>query len=98
MWISIISAFVCFAITVTLFLPKFMNISICRPIAGYFFFEGVWTLVNYIMLQINPSSAIPQYIHYIGTIVFGGYLLVYLLFSSKRTVEKKRSNSTEIDI
>lgn len=93
MWISIISAFVCFAVTVALFMPKFMNNPVCRPIAGYFFFEGVWTLVNYIILQINPSSAVPQYIHYIGTLIFGGYILAYLLFAGKKAPEKKHGQS-----
>lgn len=99
MWISIISAAACLAVTVALFLPKFINIPICKPIAGYFFFESVWTLVNYIILQINPSSSVPQYIHYIGSLLFACYILFCLLFTSTSTNRKhNNNNSSNTDI
>lgn len=99
MWISIISAAACLAVTVALFLPKFINIPICKPIAGYFFFESVWTLVNYIILQINPSSSVPQYIHYIGSLIFAAYILFCLLFTNTSTNKKhNNNNSSNTDI
>ena len=91
MWIAFISAFVCFAVAVVLFTPLFPSVAVFRPGALFFIFEGLWILANYIVIQIWPGTGMMQWIHYIGIIVFGGYLLLCLFFSrpKKQKSEKK---------
>lgn len=91
MWIAFISAFVCFAVAVVLFTPLFHSVAVFRPVALFFIFEGLWILANYIVIQIWPGTGMMQWIHYLGIIVFGGYLLLCLFFSrpKKQKSEKK---------
>lgn len=88
MWIAFIAAAVCFAVAVVLFTPLFRSIAVFRPVALFFIFEGLWILGNYLVTQIWPGLNIMQWVHYIGIVVFGGYLLLCLFYSRPKKTAK----------
>ena len=81
MWIAIISALVCFAVAVVLFTPLFRTVALFRPVALFFIFEG---------LQIWPGTSMMQWFHYIGIIIFGGYLLLCLFYSRPKKAKPEK--------
>lgn len=81
MWIAFIAAAVCFAVAVVLFTPLFRSVAVFRPVALFFIFEGLWILGNYLVTQIWPGLSVMQWVHYIGIVIFGGYLLLCLFYS-----------------
>lgn len=91
MWIAFIAAAVCFAVAVVLFTPLFRSVAVFRPVALFFIFEGLWILGNYLVTQIWPGLNVMQWVHYIGIVVFGGYLLLCLFYSrpKKEGAEKQ---------
>lgn len=78
MILAILSAAICFAASVLIFTPHIRKISLLRPLAYYLFFEGVWQLLSYIILQIDPTNGFIANINYIGTILIIG-LYIFLL-------------------
>ena len=92
MWIAIISALVCFAVAVVLFTPLFRTVALFRPVALFFIFEGLWVLANYLVIQIWPGTSMMQWFHYIGIIIFGGYLLLCLFYSRPKKAKPEKSD------
>ena len=88
---ALISAVVCFSITVMLFTPSFRQIGMLRPITLFFAFEGIWIIVDYIVTKVAPGTDATQWIHYVGIIVFGGYLLICLFYSRPKKSKKEKS-------
>ncbi len=93
MWIALIASFICLLIAVLLFTPLFKKLPLYTPIALFFLFEGVWTLVNYLVLQLSPNDSAMQYIHYAGIIVFGGYLILCLFYSRPKANSKNETKT-----
>ncbi len=79
MILAIISAVVCFSASVLIFTPHLRKISLLRPLAYYLFFEGVWQLLSYIILQVDPTNGFIANINYIGTILIIGFYIFLLL-------------------
>lgn len=94
MWIALIASFICLAIAVLLFTPLFKKLPLYSPIALFFLFEGVWILIDYIVLQLSPNNSAMQYIHYAGVIVFGGYLILCLFYSKPKSAKKSDNKET----
>lgn len=84
MILAIVSAIFCFGAAVLIFTPSFRRIALLRPMAYYLFFQGVWQLISYIVLQIDPTNGIISTINYIGTIAILGYYIFILLINSKK--------------
>lgn len=84
MILAIISAVVCFGAAVLIFTPSFRKIALLRPMAYYLFFQGVWQLISYIVLQIAPTNGLINPVNYIGTIIILGYYIFILLINSKK--------------
>lgn len=95
MWIAIIAALLCLAVSVVLFTPMFRSAPLFRPVALFFAFEGVWVLFNYLITQIWPGNTSMQWIHYTGVIVFSGYLLLCLLYSRPKKPKKEKKGKTK---
>lgn len=97
MWIALLASLICLVIAVLLFTPLFKKLPLYTPIALFFLFQGVWILVNYLVLQLLPNNTAMQYIQYAGVIVFGGYLILCLFYSrpssGKKTTDKKQTKS-----
>ena len=78
MWLSILSALVCFAVATILFTPPLRSFPFYLGFSIYFLFEGAWTLLNAVALLIWPYSNFMVWVHYVGAILFAGYLLYSL--------------------
>lgn len=97
MWISIITALICFAISIILFTPSFRGLTFYRPLSFYFLFQGVWCVMNFIISTIWDKSNVMIWINYIGTILFAGYLLfsLYAYYYKDNKSEDTQSNQKE---
>lgn len=87
MWLAVISALVCFAVSVILFTPPLRSFPFYQAIALFFLFEGAWCLFNSVILEVWPQQTFMIFIQYIGIILFAGYLFykmfIYYLKNSK---------------
>lgn len=94
MILAILSAVFCFGAAVLIFTPSFRRIALLRPLAYYLFFQGVWQLVSYIVLQIDPTNGFIANVNYVGTILILGYYIFILLINSKKVKKlNKKYNS-----
>ena len=64
----------------------------------FFLFEGAWTILNFVVFEIWPKYNFMTWVNYIGTIVFGGYLLYKLIRiynSDSKNTKPKTSHTIE---
>lgn len=78
MWLSILTAIVCFAIATILFTPVMRKLVIYQALAFYFLFEGGWTVINQIVLSLWKSGEFMMWVHLAGITIFGLYLFYSL--------------------
>ncbi len=95
MWIAFVAAFICFTVAVVLFAPLFRTVALFRPVALFFIFEGLWILANYLVIHIWPGTSMMQWVHYIGIIIFGGYLLLCLFYSRPKKPKKEKDRKRQ---
>lgn len=89
MVIAILASAVCIIIAILLFTPMFRHALLFRPVALFFFFEGIWIMFDYLISQLWPGVEAMQWVHYAGVIIFGGYLMVCLIYSRPKKEKKK---------
>lgn len=85
MLLAIIAAAVCLAATTIMYSPKMRSFHYYRPVALFFLFEGIWILADYAFEQLFPGNVFMLIIHYVGVIAGILYLMLSILFSSKKT-------------
>ena len=95
MLIAIIAAVICLIIAIVLFTPMFRHLILFRPVALFFIFESIWIMCDYIITQMWPGTEAMQWVHYAGVIVFGGYLILCLLFSRPKKEKKKKNGKNK---
>lgn len=91
MWIAILAGVVCLVIAIVLFTPVFRHALLFRPVALFFIFEGIWIMGNYLAKELWPGNDAMQWVHYVGIIVFAGYLLICLLLVFPKKTRKQRA-------
>ncbi len=99
MILAIISASVCFGASVLIFTPHLRKSALLRPLAYYLFFEGVWQLLSYIILQVDPTNGFIANINYIGTILIIGlyiFLLIKTHFKASRANKKQEKSERQV--
>lgn len=96
MLIAILSGAVCIIIAILLFTPAFRHALLFRPVALFFLFEGVWIMFDYIVSQLWPGIEAMQWVHYAGVIIFGGYLMLCLIYSKPKKEKKSRKRKKTI--
>lgn len=79
MILAIISAIFCFAAAILMFTPFFRKIVLLRPAAIYLLFQGVWILLSYALLQLNPNNGFIFPINYIATIAVVAYYIFVMV-------------------
>ncbi len=89
------SAGVCLLIVLVLFSTSFRQIGMLRPIALFFLFEGIWIMIDYIVTQTSLGTEATQKIHCVGIIVFGGYMLLCLLYSRPKKEKNERNGQSD---
>ena len=89
MILAILSSLICFIAAVIMFTPYFRKVTLLRPCAVYFIFQGCWQLVAYLVSQLSPGNEIMLYISFIATIVLLLYYIFILLMTSRKSKHKK---------
>lgn len=95
MILAIISAVICFVAAILIFTPYFRKMAVLRPLAFYLFFEGVWLLLSYVILQIDPTNGFIANINYIGTIIIVGYYVFFLIMTNMKSRKKRKKAEKE---
>lgn len=93
MLIAILAGAVCIIIAILLFTPTFRHALLFRPVALFFLFEGIWIMFDYLVAQLWPGLEAMQWVHYAGVIVFGGYLIICLIYSKPKKEKRKGRKS-----
>ena len=76
-----------------MFTPHFRKVFLLRPVAFYLIFQGVWILLSYALLQLNPNNAFIFPINYIATIILIAYFIFVMIasrFKRKPKRDKRR--------
>lgn len=95
MILTIISAVICFSGAVFLFTKKNRTNLLSRPFAIFLIFEGASLLFAHLIRELNPTSALPQYVKAIGLIVIVLYLVFVLLFTGRSSKRKAKNADQE---
>lgn len=93
MLIAILAGTVCIIIAILLFTPIFRHALLFRPVALFFLFEGIWIMFDYLVSQLWPGLEAMQWVHYAGVIIFGGYLIICLIYSKPKKEKRKSKGS-----
>ena len=67
----------CFAVATILFTPQLRSFKIYQPIAFYFLFEGLCSLLTIIVNTIWVNSIFMLLFNSFGTLIFCTYILVF---------------------
>lgn len=93
MLIAILASAVCIIIAILLFTPIFRHALLFRPVGLFFLFEGIWIMFDYLVSQLWPGNEAMQWVHYAGVIIFGGYLMICLIYSKPKKEKSKSRKS-----
>lgn len=91
MILSVITALVCFFAAILMFSAYFRKMTLLRPLGVYLIFQGAYILLNHIIMDLHPTSTIPQYIYCIGTLL----IIIYYIFIMIMTRLKSKKKSRE---
>lgn len=98
MLLPIITALACFAAAMIMFSSYYRKMSLLRPMGVYLIFEGAMVMLNYVLTDIYPTTAIPHYIQCIGTLLIVlYYIFILVMTKSKSRRKQKRSSQRQGD-
>ena len=93
MLLTIITALVCFVAATLMFTSYYRKMTLLRPLAIYLIFEGIMTMLTYIIRDLYPTSTIVDIINQSGTLII---ILYYILILAMTMIKSKRkSKDTE---
>ena len=81
--IVILATLSCFAAGAFLLRPNVRSLFPTVAIAAYFYFVGIWCMINHIISNIWPSSPVMDYIFYSATVILA-LCVVFLAMTSGR--------------
>lgn len=90
MFLSILSATVCFVTAIIMLTPYFRKISLLTPMALYLVFEGIMQLLTYIILDVFPANRVIIWVNYIGSAVILLYYCFVLIMTKSKSKKKKK--------
>ena len=85
---SLICAVMFFISAMILFMPKFRKYPFFKPFGVYMAYQGIWTLLSYLVNQLFPTNQFMTVLNYFGSFVFCGYFL-FVYYMSKKMNGKK---------
>ena len=93
MILTFVTAIVCFAAAIIMLTPYFRKLTLLRPMAFYLIFQGAWQIFSFFFFVLYPTSAVPDYVNRIGTILIVLYYIFMLLMTRKKSKRKKREKA-----
>ena len=93
MILTFVTAIVCFAAAIIMLTPYFRKLTLLRPMAFYLIFQGAWQIFSFFIYELYPTSAVPDYVNCIGTILIVLYYIFMLLMTRKKSKRKKREKA-----
>lgn len=95
MWFAIALSILFLAITTIFFTAELRGFPMYRSLAFFFLFEGFYTLIDFIVTEIWPNFKGLSFLHNVGCLIFGIYVVLTLyryknnrLFSVNSNKEK----------
>lgn len=85
MLFSIICAVMYFISAIILFMPKFRKYPFFKPFGVYMTYQGIWTLLSYLVNQLFPTNQVMTVFNYLGSFVFCLYFLFVYVVSQKKS-------------
>lgn len=89
---SLICAVMFFISAIILFMPKFRKYPFFKPFGVYMAYQGIWTLLSYLVNQLFPTNQFMTVLNYFGSFVFCGYFL-FVYYMSKKINGKKQART-----
>ena len=93
MILTFVTAIVCFTAAIIMLTPYFRKLTLLRPMAFYLIFQGAWQIFSFFIYELYPTSAVPDYVNRIGTILIVLYYIFMLLMTRKKSKRKKREKA-----
>lgn len=93
---TIICAVMYFISAIILFMPKFRKYPFFKPFGVYMAYQGIWTLLSYLVNQLFPTNQVMTVLNYLGSFVFCLYFLfIYFTSQKKKGNTEKKKNKTK---
>lgn len=90
MWIPVILSILFLAITTIFFTEELRDFPMYRSLSFFFLFEGVYTLIEFIVIELWPNFNGMPVIHNVGSIILGTYVVIGL-YRYKKNKERESS-------
>ena len=90
MFLTFITAILCFAAAIVMLTPYFRRLTLLRPMACFLIFQGGWQIFSYFIYELHPASLVPGYVNRIGTILIVLYYIFMLFMTRMKSKRKKR--------
>lgn len=87
MILSLVCSVMFFLSAIILFMPKFRKYPFFKPFGVYMAYQGIWTLLSYIVNQLFPTNQVMTVFSYLGGLVFCVYFL-FIFYMSRKALGK----------
>lgn len=94
MILSLICSVMFFLSAIILFMPKFRKYPFFKPFGVYMAYQGIWTLLSYIVNQLFPTNQVMTVFNYLGGFVFCIYFL-FIFYVSRKGISKGKSKNSK---
>lgn len=94
MILSLICSVMFFLSAIILFMPKFRKYPFFKPFGVYMAYQGIWTLLSYIVNQLFPTNQVMTVFNYLGSFVFCVYFL-FIFYMSRKGISKGKSKASK---
>lgn len=94
MILSLICSVMFFLSAILLFMPKFRKYPFFKPFGVYMAYQGIWTLLSYIVNQLFPTNQVMTVFNYLGSFVFCVYFL-FIMYSSRKGTGKGKAKASK---
>lgn len=91
MILSLICSVMFFLSAIILFMPRFRKYPFFKPFGVYMAYQGIWTLLSYIVNQLFPTNQVMTVFNYLGSFVFCIYFL-YIYYMTNKGMKKNKGS------
>ena len=96
MWFAIALSILFLAITTIFFTTELRKFPMYRSLAFFFLFEGFYTLIDFIVIEIWPNFKGMSLFHNAGCLIFGVYVVLTLYRYKNSKLISVNSNKEKV--